>query len=75
VALATDDPDEMMDRLRAEGQTLLAGLVAVATRSYRSLDESGYFADNLRLLEPAYLRSTTAEGGPGGSRRSSRQRP
>lgn len=36
-----------------------------AERSFREQDEASYFADNLRLLEPAYLRATTPEGGSG----------
>ncbi|MGI5249726.1 class I SAM-dependent methyltransferase [Actinacidiphila glaucinigra] len=36
-----------------------------AARSFREQDDASYFADNLRLLEPAYLRATTPEGGSG----------
>lgn len=40
-----------------------------AARSFREQDDASYYADNLRLLEPAYLRATTAEGGSGFGRR------
>lgn len=39
--------------------------VGDAARSFREQDDSSYFAGNLRLLEPAYLRATTPEGGSG----------
>jgi 2-polyprenyl-3-methyl-5-hydroxy-6-metoxy-1,4-benzoquinol methylase len=65
VPLETDNPDILIARLAAEGQTNLAQLLAAATRSYRTLDERAYFADNMRLLEPAYLRASTVEGGSG----------
>lgn len=40
-------------------------LVLDAARSYRSQSEESYYADNLRLLEAAYLRADTVEGGSG----------
>lgn len=40
-------------------------IVLDAARSYRSQSEESYYADNLRLLEPAYLRADTVEGGSG----------
>jgi 2-polyprenyl-3-methyl-5-hydroxy-6-metoxy-1,4-benzoquinol methylase len=55
----------MVDQLRAQGQPVLADLLAAAVRSYSQQDEAGYFADNLRLLQPAYLRATTPEGQSG----------
>ena len=36
-----------------------------ATAAYASQDDASYYAGNLRFLEPAYLRATTAEGGSG----------
>jgi hypothetical protein len=33
--------------------------------AYRLRDDASCYAGNLRLLEPAYLRATTAEGGSG----------
>jgi hypothetical protein len=44
---------------------LLSRVVLDAARAYRNEDEAGYYANNLRLLEPAYLREPTAEGGSG----------
>ena len=43
----------------------LAEVVEAAARSYRGQTETSYYADNLRLLEPAYLRAETAEAGSG----------
>jgi hypothetical protein len=63
--LVANDPDVLTARLETNGQTALARLISAATRSYRGQDEASYFADNLRLLEPAYLRATTVEGGSG----------
>jgi 2-polyprenyl-3-methyl-5-hydroxy-6-metoxy-1,4-benzoquinol methylase len=51
--------------LRAAGQPKLAQIVEAAARSYRGQTEASYYADNLRLLESAYLRAQTAEGGSG----------
>lgn len=53
--------EELAARLPAE----LATVVRDAADSYRTQSEDSYHADNLRLLEPAYLRATTAEGGSG----------
>lgn len=51
-------------------------VVTDAANSYRNQSEAGYYADNKRLLEPAYLRAATAEGGSGfgGSPQSWRER-
>ena len=65
VRLAIGDPDLIEDKLRAQGSPKEADLVRAAARSYRSQDEAAYFADNLRMLEPAYLRANTSEGGSG----------
>jgi 2-polyprenyl-3-methyl-5-hydroxy-6-metoxy-1,4-benzoquinol methylase len=45
----------------------LADVVRDAGRSFAAQDDTSYYADNLRLLEPAYLRAETAEGGSGTS--------
>jgi hypothetical protein len=42
------------------------GAIAVdAANSYHNQSETDYYANNKRLLEPAYLRADTAEGGSG----------
>lgn len=43
----------------------LGQVVLDAANSYRNQSEASYYADNQRLLEPAYLRATTVEGGSG----------
>jgi 2-polyprenyl-3-methyl-5-hydroxy-6-metoxy-1,4-benzoquinol methylase len=53
--------DEVADRL--DPQT--AAVVRDAARSFAAQDDAGYYADNLRLLEPAYLRGTTPQQGSG----------
>lgn len=40
-------------------------IILDAARSYRSQSEQSYYADNLRLLEPVYLRGTTPQAGSG----------
>lgn len=55
-------PEELASRL---ADPVLSRVVLDAARSYRSEDDSAYYANNLRLLEPAYLREPTAEGGSG----------
>ena len=65
VALTTGDAEAIMEQLRAEGHSATADLVSAAVRSYRGQDEAAYIADNVRLLEPAYLRASTVEGGSG----------
>jgi len=44
---------------------VLTAAVRAAAASYRSQDERGYYADNQRTLEPAYLRGTTPQEGSG----------
>jgi hypothetical protein len=47
------------------GDAASARAVRDATAAYRSQDDASYYAGNIRLLEPAYLRATTTEGGSG----------
>jgi 2-polyprenyl-3-methyl-5-hydroxy-6-metoxy-1,4-benzoquinol methylase len=47
------------------GDPVLAAAIRAAARSYRSLDERDFYADNRRTLEPAYLRGTTPQQGSG----------
>ena len=65
VPLEIGEPDAIAGRLRAAGSPDLAEIVEAATRSYRSIDAETFHADNLRILERAYLRAETAEGGSG----------
>ena len=47
------------------GDPVLATAIRAAARSYRSLDERDFHADNRRTLEPAYLRGATPQEGSG----------
>lgn len=42
-----------------------AVVVRDAVRSFRTQSDACYYADNVRLLEPAYLRGTTVQAGSG----------
>jgi len=53
--------EELADRLDAVG----AAVVRDAARSFRDQTDADYYADNLRLIEPAYLRGTTPQSGSG----------
>jgi 2-polyprenyl-3-methyl-5-hydroxy-6-metoxy-1,4-benzoquinol methylase len=58
-------PGEASASLRAAGRPDLAAIVAAAARSYQTLDEQAYYADNLRTLERSYLRGRTPQEGSG----------
>ena len=58
-------PAEASARLDAAGRPDLAAVVAAAARSYQTLSEQAYYADNLRTLERAYLRGRTSQEGSG----------
>lgn len=49
-------PEELADRLP---------VVLDAVRSFRGQSDASYYADNIRVLEPAYLRGTTPQAGSG----------
>lgn len=53
--------------LTATAEELAGALpvVADAARSMRTQSDASYFADNVRILEPAYLRGTTPQAGSG----------
>lgn len=55
------DPDALARTLPPEP----GRAVRDAAASYRNQDDASYYADNLRLLEPAYLRGSTAAAGSG----------
>ncbi|WP_329319282.1 serpin family protein [Streptomyces sp. NBC_01262] len=57
------EPPEALAGVLLPGTDLTAALDAA--RSYRAQSDASYFADNVRLLEPAYLRAGTPEGGSG----------
>jgi hypothetical protein len=46
-------------RFDEHGEPMLAAAVRAAAHSYRTLDEQTFYADNLRILESAYLRGDT----------------
>jgi SAM-dependent methyltransferase len=62
VPLSFCSAEEAAERL---GDPALATAVRAAARSYRSLDEQDFYADNQRTLAPAYLRGTTPQEGSG----------
>ena len=63
------------DAAERVGDPALAAVIRAAARSYRSLSEQDFYADNRRTLERGYLRGTTPQqgsgfsGGPGEWRR------
>ncbi|ASW54149.1 hypothetical protein CIK06_08005 [Plantactinospora sp. KBS50] len=65
VRLVVDDPAGIARRLAAAGRTEQATALRDGHRSFLDQDESSYYADNLRLLEPAYLRGSTPQAGSG----------
>lgn len=65
VPLEIGEPDAVADRLRAAGTSALADVVEAATRSYRSIDADAFHAEQQTMLERAYLRADTGEGGSG----------
>jgi 2-polyprenyl-3-methyl-5-hydroxy-6-metoxy-1,4-benzoquinol methylase len=50
---------------RPEALTDLLPVVGDAVRSFRTQSDASYYADNVRVLEPAYLRGTTPQAGSG----------
>ena len=53
------------DAAERVGDPALAAVIRTAARSYRSLGEQDFYADNRRTLEPGYLRGTTPQQGSG----------
>jgi hypothetical protein len=53
------------DAAERVGDPALAAVIRAAARSYRSLGEQDFYADNRRTLEPGYLRGTTPQQGSG----------
>jgi SAM-dependent methyltransferase len=62
VPLSFCSAEEAAERL---GDPALATAIRAAARSYRSLDEQDFYADNRRTLTPAYLRGATPREGSG----------
>jgi|GEM_PF-2520142 len=65
VALRAADPGTVAGWLAAAGRPAQATAVRDAASSYAADDDARWFADAERLLEPAYLRADTVEGGSG----------
>jgi SAM-dependent methyltransferase len=65
VALVTGEPEQIAGRFAAAGQPEQARAVLDAAHSIRNQSDEDYYAGNLRLLEPAYLRGTTPREGSG----------
>jgi len=57
--------EQLVERLRMQGEREAARIVEDATSSYCGQDAASYYADNVRLLEPAYLRGTSPQAGSG----------
>jgi hypothetical protein len=53
------------DAAERVGDPALAAVIRAAARSYRSLGEQDFYADNRSTLEPGYLRGTTPQQGSG----------
>lgn len=65
VEWVTGPPEEVADRLAATGRATEARAVRHAARSFRYQSDEDYYVDNMRLLEPAYLRGATVQEGSG----------
>lgn len=65
VELVSGSAEAIAARLEAGGRRREAQAVRDATHSFRSQSDVDYYADNMRLLEPAYLRGTTPYEGSG----------
>ncbi|HEY2509014.1 MAG TPA: class I SAM-dependent methyltransferase [Streptosporangiaceae bacterium] len=65
VPLARCSPEEAAALLRTSGQPALADAVLAAAASYAAEDDESYYADNIRILEPAYLRGSSPQEGSG----------
>ncbi|HEY3005482.1 MAG TPA: class I SAM-dependent methyltransferase, partial [Kribbellaceae bacterium] len=57
--------EKLAAQLDDGGAPALGRFVRDAAEAFRTQAPDDYHADNLRLIEPAYLRATTAEGGSG----------
>jgi hypothetical protein len=57
--------EDVAAALAAQGHLRWATAVRDAGRSFAGQDDASYYADNVRLLEPAYLRGDTPQGGSG----------
>ena len=58
-------PAEIAQLFDDVGDPASARTVRDAMTSYTKQNDASYYAGNVRLLEPAYLRATTAQGGSG----------
>ena len=58
-------PAEIAQLFDDVGDPASARTVRDAMTSYTKQNDASYYAGNVRLLEPAYLRATTAHGGSG----------
>jgi 2-polyprenyl-3-methyl-5-hydroxy-6-metoxy-1,4-benzoquinol methylase len=65
VPLVTGPAAELAARLDAAGQPGAARAVRDGAHSFSDQPDEEYYADNVRLLEPAYLRGTTPQEGSG----------
>jgi hypothetical protein len=63
--LEIDEPGAILRRVRAAGAGEVAGIVAAAMRSYRTIDRAAFARQQQALLERAYLTAETVEGGSG----------
>jgi hypothetical protein len=65
VDLVTGPPDAVAARLAAAGRPVQAQAVRDAARSFHDQSDADFYADSVRLLEPAYLRGRNPREGSG----------
>ena len=63
--LVVEPAEAMAARLRRAGRDDDAAVVEEAAESFRNQSEESYHSDNLRMLERAYLKAASPEGGSG----------
>ena len=64
VPLVIAAPEDLIARMRLQSPDA-AELMSWAWESYTSMTDEDFYADTLRIIEPFYLRATTAEEGSG----------
>ncbi|HEX2774604.1 MAG TPA: class I SAM-dependent methyltransferase, partial [Micromonosporaceae bacterium] len=65
VPLVTGSAGAIADELAAAGRPREAAAIRDGHRSYANHDDASYYADAVRLLEPAYLRGRSPQAGSG----------
>ena len=65
VELVVTGAEDLADRLASAGEPEQARAVLDGAHAFRNENDDGYYAGNLRLLEPAYLAGATPQAGSG----------